>query len=173
MIFCLSSCDVVTFAVRIATFRIFEWIISLEKIRFLLLKMNAIKHLKVNPKFLYYQKPVGLGQIFYSSFGRRTQQDPLSQNFAVTDKTWTNARIFFPHLPTCLKDTLFTPQKLHSHWFKFRLGITVVQRKRLINNGYKILTSRQTREKLQCLYENLMSNNFRKTAVLKKISVVN
>ena len=32
-----------------------------------------------------------------------------------------------------------------------------------------ILTSRQTREKLQCLYENLMSNNFLRTAVLKKI----
>ena len=32
-----------------------------------------------------------------------------------------------------------------------------------------ILTSRQTSDKLQCLYENLMSNNFRKTAVLKKI----
>ena len=32
-----------------------------------------------------------------------------------------------------------------------------------------MLTSRQTREKLQCLYENLMSNNFRKTAVLKNI----
>ena len=31
-----------------------------------------------------------------------------------------------------------------------------------------ILTSRQAREKLQCLYENLMSNNFRKTAFLKK-----
>ena len=31
-----------------------------------------------------------------------------------------------------------------------------------------VLTSRQTREKLQCLYENLMSNNFRKTAVLSK-----
>ena len=30
------------------------------------------------------------------------------------------------------------------------------------------LTSRQTREKLQCLYENLMLNNVRKTAVLKK-----
>ena len=28
--------------------------------------------------------------------------------------------------------------------------------------------NRQTREKLQCLYENLMSNNFRETAVLKK-----
>ena len=32
-----------------------------------------------------------------------------------------------------------------------------------------ILTSRQTCEKLQCLYENLMSNDFRKTAVQKKI----
>ena len=31
-----------------------------------------------------------------------------------------------------------------------------------------ILTSRQTCEKLQCLYENLMSNNFCITAVLKK-----
>ena len=32
-----------------------------------------------------------------------------------------------------------------------------------------ILTSRQPREKLQCLDENLMSNNLRKTAVRKKI----
>ena len=31
-----------------------------------------------------------------------------------------------------------------------------------------ILTSRQPRENLQSLYENLMSNNFRKTAVLEK-----
>ena len=36
-----------------------------------------------------------------------------------------------------------------------------------------ILTSRQMCEKLQCLYENLMSNNFHNTAVLKKISIVN
>ena len=36
-----------------------------------------------------------------------------------------------------------------------------------------ILTSRQTSWKLQCLYENLTSNNFHKTAVLKKISFVN
>ena len=36
-----------------------------------------------------------------------------------------------------------------------------------------ILTSRQTCEKLQCLYENLMSNIFRKVAVLNKISIVN
>ena len=35
------------------------------------------------------------------------------------------------------------------------------------------LTSRQTHEKLQCLYENLMSKNFHKTAVLIKISIVN
>ena len=32
-----------------------------------------------------------------------------------------------------------------------------------------ILTSGQTREKFPCLYENPMSNNFRKTAVLEKI----
>ena len=32
-----------------------------------------------------------------------------------------------------------------------------------------ILTSRQPCEKLQCLYENLMLNNFRKMAVLRKI----
>ena len=31
-----------------------------------------------------------------------------------------------------------------------------------------ILTSRQPRENLQSLYENFMSNNFRKTAVLEK-----
>ena len=36
-----------------------------------------------------------------------------------------------------------------------------------------ILTSRQMGEKLQCLYENLMSNNFRRMAVLNKISIVN
>ena len=32
-----------------------------------------------------------------------------------------------------------------------------------------ILTSRQTHEKFQCLYENLMSNKFCKMAVLEKI----
>ena len=31
-----------------------------------------------------------------------------------------------------------------------------------------ILTRRQKREKLQCLYENLMSNNFRRITALKK-----
>ena len=36
-----------------------------------------------------------------------------------------------------------------------------------------IVTSKQTCKKLQCLYENLMSNIFRKTAVLNKISIVN
>ena len=36
-----------------------------------------------------------------------------------------------------------------------------------------ILTSRQTRENLQCLYENLMSIIFRRMAGLKKIWIVN
>ena len=43
----------------------------------------------------------------------------------------------------------------------------------LVTVFHATLTSRPTCEKLQCLNENLMSNNFRKTAVLKKISVVN
>ena len=36
-----------------------------------------------------------------------------------------------------------------------------------------ILTSRQSRKKLRCLNENLVSKNFRKTAILKKILIVN
>ena len=36
-----------------------------------------------------------------------------------------------------------------------------------------ILTSRQKREKLQCLYENLVSNNFRRITALKKKLIVN
>ena len=36
-----------------------------------------------------------------------------------------------------------------------------------------ILTDRQAGVKLLCLYENPMSNTFRKTPVLKKMSVVN
>ena len=36
-----------------------------------------------------------------------------------------------------------------------------------------ILTSRQLREKLQCLYKNLMPNNLCKTAVLRSIWIVN
>ena len=43
----------------------------------------------------------------------------------------------------------------------------------LVTVSDAILTGRQTREKLQCLYDNLMSNNYGKTAVLNKISIVN
>ena len=45
----------------------------------------------------------------------------------------------------------------------------------LVTVFHIILTSRQTREKLQCLYENLMSRNVRRIrmAVLKKISILN
>ena len=53
---------------------------------------------------------------------------------------------------------------------EIRLGYTAID---LVTVFDAILTSRQTREKIQCLYENLMSNNYRKTAVLKKISIVN
>ena len=46
-----------------------------------------------------------------------------------------------------------------SHLMKTRIDLVTVLE--------AILTSRKPR-KLLCLYENLMSNNFRKTAVLKK-----
>ena len=54
------------------------------------------------------------------------------------------------------------------HWYT----VTFNTKTDLVTVFDAILTSRQTRENLQCLYENLMSNNFRKTAVLKKISTV-
>ena len=34
-----------------------------------------------------------------------------------------------------------------------------------------ILTNRQTREKLQCLYKDIMSNNFRRTATKQRIAL--
>ena len=40
---------------------------------------------------------------------------------------------------------------------------------KLRNKPYHGFGRKQRREKLQCLYGNLMSNNFRKRAVLKKI----
>ena len=56
---------------------------------------------------------------------------------------------------THLREALFN--------FQFEISID------LVTVFDAILTGRQTREKLLCLYENLMSNNFRKTAVLKNI----
>ena len=45
----------------------------------------------------------------------------------------------------------------------------VLKQTDLVTVFHAILMSRQTCEKLQCLSENLMSNNFRKTAVPKII----
>ena len=65
----------------------------------------------------------------------------------------------------------FTPKQSVSLYLYF---LNLIQKRSewsidLVTVFDAILTSRQTREKLQCLYENLMSNNFRKTALLKKI----
>ena len=51
---------------------------------------------------------------------------------------------------------------LPSYWI---LNMSIID---LVTVFDAILTSRQTRKKLQWLYENLMSNNFRRTAFLKK-----
>ena len=55
---------------------------------------------------------------------------------------------------------------LPSYWI---LNMSIID---LITGFDAILTSRQTRKKLQWLYENLMSNNFRRTAVLKKKKMI-
>ena len=54
---------------------------------------------------------------------------------------------------------------------RINYGATLIKKAKIgpITVFDAILTSGQTSEKLQCLYGNLMSNNFRKTAVLKKI----
>ena len=57
--------------------------------------------------------------------------------------------------------------------FKTRKGSSQRSEIDLVTVFEAILTSRQTHEKLQCFYENLISNNFRRTAVLKKIWFVN
>ena len=55
---------------------------------------------------------------------------------------------------------------------KDSLEVQMLQQHNLFYYGVltlSLLTSRQPREEFQCLYENLMSDGFRKTAVLKKI----
>ena len=65
----------------------------------------------------------------------------------------------------------FTPKQSVSLYLYF---LNLIQKRSewsidLVTVFDAILTSRQTREKLLCLYENLTSNNFRRRAVLKKI----
>ena len=58
---------------------------------------------------------------------------------------------------------------MHPCFVLFCLGTeTSIEGIDLVTVFDAILTSRQTREKLQCLYENLVSNSFRETAVLEK-----
>ena len=62
----------------------------------------------------------------------------------------------------CHVATLLLREKktTRSNRLRLRLLVTVLE---------AILTCRQVREKLQSFCENLMSDNFRKTSVLKKI----
>ena len=74
--------------------------------------------------------------------------------------------------------TLKTKMVLHHLMtqFSFQPHISITEHLALIDLVTvfdAISTSRQTCEKLQYLYENLLSNNFGKTAVLKKILIVN
>ena len=107
----------------------------------------------------------------------KSRRSSRSQNvYNVYDEIFTNSTKctwkFSKHLAAwlCFK----TGQALRSRpWWKFcefRIPRRTID---LVMVFDAILTSRQTREKLQCLYENLMSNNFRITAFLIKKKIVN
>ena len=68
-----------------------------------------------------------------------------------------------------------TRQRLSFSFPELRYSLLEFNSKRidLVTVFDAILMNRQTRKKLQCLYKNLMSNNFRKTAVLENIRTVN
>ena len=83
-------------------------------------------------------------------------------------------RALFNDLPQHVLSEHF-PQRLRlsEQKFWFWKPLLVTHQIDLVMVFDAILMSRQTREKLRCLYENLMSNNFHRTAVLKTISIVN
>ena len=62
-----------------------------------------------------------------------------------------------------LKKTLEMPKSFENNILSCAIDLVMVFN--------AILTSMQTCEKLQCLYEKQMSSNFHKKAVLKKISI--
>ena len=72
------------------------------------------------------------------------------------------------NLPTLCNDSSFAVQFSNSG-SKTRIVLLFTIKIDLVTVFDAILTSRQTREQLQCLYEKLMLNNFRRTAVLTKI----
>ena len=88
---------------------------------------------------------------------------PPSQN-PVFLNSYTFSVFFHSHKrPAPVMDTFFS-----SRGFPRTRPSTVVKYTDLVTVLEAILTSRQPREKLQCLYENLMSSNSQKTAVLKQ-----
>ena len=84
---------------------------------------------------------------------------PLALLSILKRDDWGRVRFRNTANRTHLREALFN--------FQFEISID------LVTVFDAILTSRQTREKLLCLCENLMSNNFRETAVLKNIWTVN
>ena len=80
---------------------------------------------------------------------------PLALLSILKRDDWGRVRFRNTASRTHLREALFN--------FQFEISID------LVTVFDAILTSRQTREKLLCLCENLMSNNFRETAVLKNI----
>ena len=90
---------------------------------------------------------------------RPPAQNPVFLN-SYTNSVFLHSR----KRPAPVMDSFFS-----SRGFPRTRPSTVVKQTNLVTVLEAILTSRQPSEKLQCLYENLMSSNSRKTVVLKKI----
>ena len=99
---------------------------------------------------------------------------------------WRNAReickkpgrIYFPSNTLTdrkfhfqVKSVVIESRGSHINAFLLPKTTLLVDRIDLVTVFDAILTSSKACEKLQCLYTNLMSNNFRKTAAVKKISM--
>ena len=94
---------------------------------------------------------------------------PPSQNPVFLNSYTNSVFLHSRKRPAPVMDSFFS-----SRGFPRTRPSTVVKQTNLVTVLEAILTSRQPSEKLQCLYENLMSSNSRKTVVLKKnICIVN
>ena len=120
-----------------------------------LILLRSLRVYTLKPLFFSISVNSGFGNIYLTAFAAWQIFSYYSPRFQ---------RIIVKYLPKehCWPKTFSFPQMI--------LLASLID---LVTVFDAILTSRQTREKLQCLYENLMSNNFRRTAVLKKISIVN
>ena len=99
-------------------------------------------------------------------FGGLIFEGACLRNFTVFQINILNHHYVFVHL------VFVVNLRLEFNRTKDSLEVKMLQQHNLFYYGvltFSRLTNRQPREEFQCLYENLMSDGFRKAAVLKKL----